>query len=96
MSSPTQLTIDILCRKVNGFSKLKKGWDAYDAEPPSNLAIQNALTFLRHLEQNGIVPDWVEPSSDSSILLHITIDGRIHEWDFYNDGNIHSMIESIQ
>ena len=89
-------SFDALRQKVSRFALLKKGWDSYEANPPSPLAIRNTLTFLDHLETQGTLPDWVEPSSDDSIVLELTIDGAVHEWDFFSDGNIHSMVEPIK
>jgi hypothetical protein len=30
----------------DGFKTLKKGWDTYEAEPPNDLAIENAKRFI--------------------------------------------------
>ena len=56
------------------------------ALPPSETAIQNTLTFLEVLEALHLSPDWVEPTSDDSIMLEVKVGEVLQEWDFYSDG----------
>ena len=72
--------------KVRGFRNLEKGWDSYGALPPSETAIQNTLTFLEVLEALHLSSDWVEPTSDDSIMLEVKVGEVLQEWDFYPDG----------
>ena len=82
-----------LKRKVSGFRNLEKGWDSYGASPPSETAIQNTLTFLDILENLSLAPDWVEPTSDDSIMLEVKVGEVLQEWDFYSDGIVAVLYE---
>jgi hypothetical protein len=86
MSSP-------LTDKVCEFRNLEKGWDSYEALPPSETAIQNTLTFLGILENLSLAPDWVEPTSDDSIMLEVKVGEVLQEWDFYSDGIVAVLYE---
>ena len=82
-----------LKHKVLGFRNLQKGWDSYEALPPSETAIQNTLTFLGILENLSLAPDWVEPTSDDSIMLEVKVGKVLQEWDFYSDGIVAVLYE---
>ena len=86
MSSP-------LTDKVCGFRNLEKGLDSYEALPPSEIASQNTLTFLGILENLSLAPDWVEPTSDDSIMLEVKVGEVLQEWDFYSDGIVAVLYE---
>ena len=85
--------MDRLRTKVAGFAELKVGWDTYKALPPSAAAIKNTQRFLQVLESLELNPDWVEPSSDDSILLEVTVGGVVQEWDFFSDGKVAVLYE---
>ena len=88
-ASPTSL----LKKKVEGFASLKTGWDSYNASPPSKTAIKNTLTLLGVLEMLELSPEWVEPTSDDSIMLEVKVGEIIQEWDFYSDGEVAVLYE---
>ncbi len=77
-----------LREKLSALTKLKKGWDSYDADPPSVAAVRNASEFVRVLETLGAFPDWAEPTSDDSIMLEVKVNDILEEWDFYSDGDV--------
>jgi len=79
--------------KVSSFSSLKQGWDSYAAMPPSKQSIATVLRFLDILEGLQITPDWVEPTSDNSIMLEVRVGTALEEWDFYSDGEVAVMFE---
>lgn len=80
-------------QRIRSFGQLEKGWDTYDAEPPSALAIQNTLEFVRVVEKLCLRTDWVEPTSDDSIMLELKVGDVLQEWDFYSDGDVAVMYE---
>lgn len=77
-----------LIQRVRNFATLPKGWDSYDAAPPSAVAIRNTLAFLNVLRSLSIYPAWVEPTSDDSIMLEVRVGNVLEEWDFYSDGDV--------
>jgi len=87
------LTWPRLEKRVLDFTRLKKGWDSYDAEPPSPMAARNTLAFLDLLKTLSLQPDWVEPTSDDSIMLEVKVGGFLQEWDFYSDGDVAVLYE---
>lgn len=80
-------------KRVANFTKLEKGWDSYNAQPPSQIAVKNTLAFLQLLKMLGLKPDWVEPTSDDSIMLEVKVGGLLQEWDFYSDGDVAVLYE---
>jgi hypothetical protein len=82
-----------LHEKVRRFEYLKPNWDSYGAVPPSAVAIKNTLSFLEVLEVLQLTPDWVEPTSDDSIMLKVKVGDILQEWDFYSDGDVAVLYE---
>jgi hypothetical protein len=79
-------------QEITKFSELKKGWDSYDADAPSETAIRAALKVVENLEAAGIEPDWVTPTSDSSILIQFKKDATLFKLELDPDGDIGAMI----
>jgi len=79
--------------EIRAFSSLAKGWDSYNAEPPSEMAIQSALSVLDHLGSIGVHPDWIIPTSDDSILLQFSHDDLTYQWELESDGDVGVMIK---
>lgn len=77
-----------LRKKVKGFADLEKGWDTYDADPPSSDAIQNELNFLDILEGCDVYLDSADATSMDSILIHCWKPHVDFEWDFFSDGEV--------
>lgn len=51
------------------FTRLEKGWDSHNAEPPSSATVFAAGELLEQLWDLGHAPSRIEPSSDASILI---------------------------
>jgi len=82
---------ETLRKTIVGFGQLKKGWDTYDAGPPSNEAITMALRVLNELEQMDeleVSIEWAVPTGDQSILFQYMIGDTIYHWQFDSDGDI--------
>jgi hypothetical protein len=71
---------------------LKKGWDSYEAGPPTPSAILSAILVLAELERRFLLPTKLIPTSEESILLQISIDGKEIEFEFDSDGDIGLMV----
>jgi hypothetical protein len=79
--------------KLKKLGSLKKGWDSYDAEPPSALACALANKVLDALMENGISAERLIPTSDGSLLLKHRVGTGLATWEIDNDGEIGVMIE---
>lgn len=79
--------------KIQRFRELRQGWDSYDAVAPSSLAISLALKLVEELERVDILPEWVTPTSDSSILLSAKKAGTLLKWEIDSDGDIAVMLQ---
>lgn len=84
---------DLLRKKISEYRSLSPGWDTYDADPPSSEAVDSACAVVDQLEQLGILPDWVIPTSDSSILMSVKYRGTRLKWEFDSDGDIAVMLQ---
>lgn len=79
--------------QVKSFSKQEKGWDSYDAEAPSELAVELVLRVIGQLEKLEVEPDWIVPTSDESILLQFRHSRTLYKWEIESDGDIGIMIK---
>ena len=77
-----------LRERIQSLARLSPGWDSYDAEAPSTVAVKIALTLVDELERAGILPEWVTPTADSSILMRYRKDDVWYDWEFHSDGDI--------
>jgi len=86
---------ELLRERIRGFARLPVGWDSYDAEPPSSRAVEAALALVAELECRTILPEWVVPTSDASILLQFHHRGTGFKWEFDADGDIAVMVKGL-
>ncbi len=86
---------DQLVKRIRGFASLDSGWDSYDSEAPSATAIKAALQLVAALRPLEILPDWVVPTSDSSILLQFHHNETRYKWEFDSDGDIGVMLQPL-
>lgn len=84
-----------LVKRIRGFVDLDSGWDSYDSEAPSAAAVKAALQLVAALRPLEILPDWVVPTSDSSILLQFHHNGTRYKWEFDSDGDIGVMFQPL-
>jgi hypothetical protein len=88
---PTLQTHTSFREKIRGFGQLRKGWDSYSADPPSGIAVSAALSLLDELEKADVVPEWVAPTGDSSILMRYKSGDVCFKWEFHSDGDVAMM-----
>jgi hypothetical protein len=81
-------TNDYFREKILSFAQLSKGWDSYSADAPSDIAVSAALTLLDELEKANLVPEWVAPTGDSSILMQYKSGEVWFNWEFDSDGDV--------
>jgi hypothetical protein len=86
---------ELLKSRVHGFLKLERGWDTYEAEAPSSRAVMAALKLVNQLENCGIVPKWVTPTCDASILMRYRQGDVWYDWEFHSDGDIAVMSKPL-
>lgn len=76
--------------KLESFRALQRGWDSYNAEPPSDLAINNARRIL-HLvwSQSVPVPVRLSPSVEGGVgVVFTSAKGKYADLECFNDGEI--------
>jgi hypothetical protein len=73
--------------KFQSFQSLKKGWDRYDALPPSERALATAESFLEALMVFEAQPSRVAPSVVGGVGVTLRRGSRKAYFEFYNDGN---------
>jgi hypothetical protein len=76
--------------KLDSFRELKQGWDSYDAEPPSEAALENARGILRHLWTRGdIIKVSLAPSVEGGVGIIFSGPGsKYADIECFNDGEI--------
>ncbi len=83
----------LLREKIRGFADLPAGWDSYDGAALPAEAIHAALAVVNLLERAEILPEWVMPTSDSSILMSAKKHGTQLKWEIDSDGDIAVMLK---
>jgi len=83
----------LLREKIHDLAELPEGWDSYDAVAPPTEAISAALAVVDELERLDIVPEWVVPTGDSSILMSAKNRGTLLKWEIDSDGDIAVMLK---
>lgn len=77
-----------LRERIRGLGRLDKGWDTYDGVAPSAQAVEAALRVVDQLENQGVLPEWVIPTSDASILMRYRVGDTHYVWEFHSDGDV--------
>lgn len=83
--------LDKAIKKINGFGKLVRGWNGYDAVPPSTIACVSALAFLEILHAGSIETTRVAPSVVGGVGVTMKHADRKVYVEFYNDGGVYAM-----
>jgi len=91
---PTESGLDTWRTKIKSFLTLSRGWDSYDAAPPSEQAVDAALKIVDQLGELGLEPMWIVPTSDDSILLQFDCNGNVFKWEAESDGDIGVMMQA--
>ena len=90
MSTP--LTFPELENRLASFANLKRGWDSYDADPPSYDARIGAWGFLHELKNHKIIPAKLNPSVVGGVGFTFRLKPDAKRWayvEFRNTGNAH-------
>jgi hypothetical protein len=83
----------LLRDKIREFAHLPYGWDSYEGTAPPGKAIDAALAVANELERAEILPEWVVPTSDSSILMSAKKRGTLLKWEIDSDGDVAVMLK---
>lgn len=75
-------------RQLESLSALTKGWDGYEAEPPSATALGKARSLLETLSVMKVVPERVVPSADGGVALILSTHPAYRAIECFNDGEI--------
>ncbi|MEZ6142329.1 MAG: hypothetical protein R3B84_17355 [Zavarzinella sp.] len=81
------------CRKlysrIDDFKLLRKGWDSYNAEPPSEQSLEHARRFLDFLSRIDRFPYALNPTVVGGVGFTFRNDKRTAYVEFRNTGNCH-------
>ena len=88
---PTEFSIDTrkAIVKINTFKSLKPNWDSYDADEISEIAINNAIEFIKELEKYNLIVYFVSPVRDGGVFVEYqnNNNGKSIEVFFNQDGS---------
>lgn len=70
---------------IKSYSTLPSNWDSYNAIPPSNKAIQKAITFILWLSEYNINVFFVAPSPNGEILVELKNGDSNLEFEFSDE-----------
>jgi hypothetical protein len=79
--------------RLDSFTILEKGWDSYNAEPPSAKVIQVAREFLEFLRSRFKPPTKVSPSVVGGVAFTFRHNERSVYVEFRNTGNVHAAFD---
>ena len=88
-------TVEKFKRRIESFRNLEKDFDSYNSDPPSELAIENALKGLNEIDKRGLIPDYVDAGCADEIIMQVNTGECFEEWSFYSDGEILMMKSSF-
>ncbi|MFQ3597216.1 MAG: hypothetical protein SNJ55_02380 [Chloroherpetonaceae bacterium] len=74
--------------KIAAFANLSDNWDGLGTSEPSQLAISNALFVLEALFKNETLPDFVNATSDDSIVVQLQRENGFYLFECFNNGDI--------
>ncbi len=57
--------------KLKTLTNLQQNWDSYGAEPPSKIALQNALSFVKALDKRRLPIFFTAPGPNGEILVEL-------------------------
>lgn len=73
--------------RITSFKELKKNWDSYNANPPGEKAIMNAIRFIKMMDELNIPVYFTAPGPDGEVLVEIKMDQNTVEVYFDSDGS---------
>jgi len=76
-------------RKLNEMKNLHENWDSYGAEPPNEMAIDNAEIVLQKLYSDHILPDRILPSAEGGVAVSFIRKGVYADFECFNEGEIY-------
>ncbi|MBE7561103.1 hypothetical protein HS125_20005 [bacterium] len=80
---------EALRRECDGLLELEAGWDSYDAEPPNDIAVDNAKTLLGILYRHGgPMPIHIGPTVEGGIAVVFSPRPNYLDVECYNDGDV--------
>jgi hypothetical protein len=83
-----QRRFDYFERLLLSLTSLPRGWDSYDAQPPSPAAVCSAVNFLRRLYQWPFLPSSIVASAEGGVALYFLSRDRNAYIEFRNSGEL--------
>ncbi len=75
-------------KALNQLRELTVGWDSYDAEPPSELALHTTNLILDKLQAAGLSPHSVIPTVEGGVGIVFINGTEYADIECFNDGEI--------
>ena len=76
------------CDKLQSFRSLEAGWNGFEAEPPSDMAITQARKVLRVLHELRFKPTRIDPSAEGGVGLTFLAGDLYGDIECFNSGEI--------
>ena len=87
-----------LISTIKQLGQLEKDWNSYDADPPNQRSIDNAIRFLEICKTADFLPLYAAPSADGGlgfVFMDLSgFDRKYSDVEFFNDGDILAIISS--
>jgi hypothetical protein len=77
--------------KIDSFQSLKPGWDGYDADTVSEVAMAAAKKFIEKADHDGLITYFTAPGRSGEVLVEFKLDGKAVEIYFEPDGKAEAL-----
>lgn len=77
--------------KLDSLRFMRKGWDGYDAPPPTDRAIRLAQSFISRLLEEKYEPSRLAPSVIGGVGVTHRSERRKVYVEFFNDGKVYAL-----
>jgi hypothetical protein len=78
--------------RIASFGSLSRGWNGYEADPPSEMAISKAKRFIEMLHQEYLEPGRVSPSAVGGIGITFERSDFQAYFEIYNNGDSYLLL----
>ena len=75
-------------KELERLRRVQDDWDSCGAESPSESAIRMATAVLAELNELGLVPNVICPSTDGAVCIEFWREGKYADIECFNSGEI--------
>jgi len=80
--------------QIRSYALLERGWDSYDAEPPTQAVVERSVGFDWYIRQFGLSPRCVNPSVVGGVGFTFGKRPNYVYVEFRNTGSMHAAFTS--